>query len=95
MKKKVIIAVISTIVATVVFVAGIIWWQRPSDVEVLYAAGQVKFLEKDHDDILKHNVKTNYDRPGFEREFDIDLYTEWARQDPKVQAQIKDNRRNR
>ena len=95
MKKKVIIAVISIIIATVVFVAGIIWWQRPSDVEVLYAAGQVEFMGKDHVDILKHNVKNNHDGPRWDREFDIDLYTEWARQDPKVQAQIKDNRRNR
>lgn len=95
MKKKVIIAVISIIIATVVFVAGIIWWQRPSDVEVLYAAGQVEFMGKDHVDILRHNNKANYDKPYVTYYFDLDLYTEWARQDPKVQAQIKKNRRNK
>ena len=88
MKKKVVITIIATIV---VLVVGIIWWQRPSDAEVLYAAGQVEFMGKDHMDILRHNNKVK----PYGTYFDLDLYTEWARQDPKVQAQIKKNRRNR
>ena len=89
MKKKVVITIIVTIV---VLVVGIIWWQRPSDAEVLYAAGQVEFMGKDHVDILRHN---NKEKPYVKSYFDLNLYTEWARQDPKVQAQIKKNRRNR
>lgn len=85
MKKKILIAIAAVLATAMVGVVGVICWLRPSDEEVLYAAGQVEYMKKDHHDILKHN-RDDY-------QFDIDLYIDWARKDPEVQEQIRENRK--
>lgn len=83
MKKKILIAIAAVLGTAMVGVVGVIYWLRPSDEEVLYAAGQVEFMGKNHNAILKHNLDDH---------LDIDLYVDWARKDPEVQEQIRKNR---
>jgi hypothetical protein len=85
MKKKILIAIVAVLATAMVGVVGVIYWFRPSDEEVLYAAGQVEYMGRDHSKILKH--KKDF-------QFDLELYTEWAREDPEVQEQIRENRKN-
>lgn len=85
MKKKILIAIVAVLATAMVGVVGVICWLRPSDEEVLYAAGQVEYIKMGHYDILLHNRD--------DRQFDIDLYVDWAREDPEVQEQIRENRR--
>lgn len=84
MKKKILIAIVVVLATAMVGVVGVIYWLRPSDEEVLYAAGQVEYMKMDHWKILKHSRK--------DTQFDLELYTEWARKDPEVQEQIRKNR---
>lgn len=85
MKKKILIAIAAVLATAMVGVVGVICWLRPSDEEVLYAAGQVEYMKMDHHDILTHNREKN--------QLDIDIYIDWARKDPEVQEQIRENRK--
>lgn len=85
MKKKILITIAAVLATAMVGVVGVLCWLRPSDEEVLYAAGQVEYMEKEHWQILEHNNR--------EIQFDLELYTEWAREDPEVQEQIRENRK--
>ena len=42
-------------------------------------------MKMEHWQILGHNNR--------DIQFDLELYTEWAREDPEVQGQIRENRR--
>jgi hypothetical protein len=53
-----------------------------TDAEVLYAAGQVKFMGVTHPYILRHK------QDGL----DLDLYVKWAKADEEVQKQLERNR---
>ena len=85
MKKKILITIAAVLATAMVGVVGIICWLRPSDEEVLYAAGQVEYMEMNHYYILTHNSD--------HLQLDIDIYIDWARKDPEVQEQIRENRK--
>ena len=53
-----------------------------TNAEVLYAAGQVKFLCETRQTILYHKLHG----------LDIELYVKWARADERVQKQLERNR---